>query len=444
MKKKSDKRLLSSLDYIDDKFTARAAKKIKTRQVGMTGGVSKKRMVKYVSLLAACMILLGAAIPIATGLINKLPHVIDPSASNGETTAPEAEKPEEYFSDAYFGGVNNVYQYDGQFIYMIEESSNYWSYNRIVKYDPVTDKVSSVCLDPSCTHTPGNCPLTSPEVSGWNLNYMEVFDDWLIYDFSYSGADKVIMGTMVCLYNMKTGEAKTLAETTTTDGIYQYPVAYLIMDGKVYLSFMEREREYIDVIVRREYIVSYDLESEEIVYMCEEPEGMGFVGISNKRFFYMKGRDETWSSDHNGENLKKEEILTFHPVAVSGTYAYDFSIKDDDDDPATMNVYNLVTDSKFKIDFGGRLKDLRILEDKLFYVIYKSEDKTGGTELWTCDKRGENRQLLLESEDLLFSPKNCIGNYIFGDTHINGIDEHYIFNTETGELKAVPRLVSAN
>ena len=46
MNKKTDKRLLSSIDYIDDKFTERAAKRIKTRQVGMTGGVSKKRMVK--------------------------------------------------------------------------------------------------------------------------------------------------------------------------------------------------------------------------------------------------------------------------------------------------------------------------------------------------------------------------------------------------------------
>ena len=48
MSKKTDKRLLASLDYIDDKFTERAAKRIKTRPVGVTGGVSKKRMIKYV------------------------------------------------------------------------------------------------------------------------------------------------------------------------------------------------------------------------------------------------------------------------------------------------------------------------------------------------------------------------------------------------------------
>ena len=130
MNKKTDKRLLSSLDYIDDKFTERAAKKIKTRQVGMTGGVSKKRMVKYITLLAACMILLGAAIPIATSLINRLPSgVIDPSASNAETTAPETppaeEKPEEYFSDRYFAGVGNIYRYEGCFIYNVKESSKY-------------------------------------------------------------------------------------------------------------------------------------------------------------------------------------------------------------------------------------------------------------------------------------------------------------------------------
>ena len=56
----------------------------------------------------------------------------------------------------------------------------------------------------------------------------------------------------------------------------------------------------------------------------------------------------------------------------------------------------------------------------------------------------ENRQLLLESEDVLFSPKNYIGNYIFGDLYKNGVEEHYVFNTETGEIKVIPKLETAN
>ena len=87
MNKKTDKRLLSSIDYIDDKFTERAAKRIKTRQVGMTGGVSKKRMVKYVALLAACMILLGAAIPIATSIFQASPRYRSVGKQRGDNRA---------------------------------------------------------------------------------------------------------------------------------------------------------------------------------------------------------------------------------------------------------------------------------------------------------------------------------------------------------------------
>lgn len=434
MNKKTDKRLLASLDYIDEKFTDRAAKRIKTREVGVTGGISKKKTVKYLALIAACAILLGAAIPIATSLLNKLPEVIDPSASNDDTTAPEL--PEEYFSDRYSIGVGNVYKYEGEFVYSIDIGN----YCNIVKYDPESNRVSYLCSDPKCTHTPGDCPLASPEGSRWSMNYIEVFGDWLVYDYSYSGADKVHLGMTVNLYNMKTGESKIAVETTTDGTFYKYVSSYVVMNGKVYLSLCEKKVEGREFNILKEYIVSYDPETGESVYMCDKPEDMGLLGISNKRFFFMMGMKETWSSDYNGENLKKEEILTFHPIEVSGTYAYDFGMDDDDDNPATMNVYDLVTDSKFKIDYGGTLRDLRILEDKLFYVIYKSEDKTGGTELWTCDKRGENRQLLLESEDILFSPQNCIDNYIIGAEHINGIVEHYIFNTETGEIKTVPTI----
>jgi hypothetical protein len=449
MNKKTDKRLLSSIDYIDDKFTERAAKRIKTRQVGMTGGVSKKRMVKYVALLAACMILLGAAIPIATSILNKLPHVIDPSASNAETTAPETppeeKKPEEYFSDCYFAGGDNVYKYEGQFIYWekvdLGDDSYYY---RVAKYDPATDKVSSVCLNSSCTHTYADCPVAAP--INWHL-IMDSFGDWLILRFLTSGSSgNGPDGSKLCAYNLKTGEARTILEKTQAGNVIKYASEALAFEEKVYILISELDISDPNNKVKKSYITCYDPETDENTYMCDQPEGLGFIGISNKKLFFSKGiyLAEAWSTDYNGENLKKEEILNFHPLAVSGTYAYDFSIKDDDNNPATKNVYDLTTDSKFKIDFGGTLRALTILEDKLFYVVYKNEDKTGGTELWTCDRRGENRQLILESEDVLFSPKNCIGNYIFGDCYKNGVKEHYVFNTETGEIKAISRPGTAN
>ena len=212
------------------------------------------------------------------------------------------------------------------------------------------------------------------------------------------------------------------------------------MNGKVYLSLCESKVEDKDFNVIKKYIASYDPETGESVYMCDKPEEMGLIGISNKRFFFMKGMNETWSCDYTGANLKKEEVLTFHPVAASGTYAYEFSLKDEDDDPATKSVYDIVTDSKFVIDFGRTPRAYLVLEDKLLYVLYKSEDKNGGTELWTCDKRGENKKLLLESDEVLPTPYNCIGNYIICRTIKNGNTEYYVFNLETGEIKTIPTI----
>ena len=434
MSKKTDKRLLASLDYIDDKFTERAAKRIKTRPVGVTGGVSKKRMIKYVTLLAACMILLGAAIPIVTSLLNMLPEIIDPSASSEET-----EKPEEYFSDCYFAGTNNVYKYEGQFIYKVREAN----YERIVKYDPVTGKVSGVCLDRSCDHTYLKCPLAS-SLDGHINNYY-VLEDWLIYNLvNYQSISNDQEEARLCLYNMKTGESRTIFEKTQTDNIIRSAITFLPFDGKVYISISEKDISDPKNKMQKEYIVSYDPETEETVYLCDEPENLGFIGISNKRLFYVEKLFYNWSSDYSGENLKKEETFTFVPLAVSGTYAYDFTPEDDDDNPNTMNVYDLETDSVFKIDFGGDPTSLCILEDELLYVINKSEDQNIGAELWRCDKRGENRQLLLKINEKTLQIENRIGNYIIGKQYKDGVAEHYIINTETGEIKAIPKLTNTN
>lgn len=436
MNKKTDKRLLSSLDYIDDKFIERAGKRIKERPVGVSGGVSKKRMVKYVALLAACMILLGAAIPVATNLLKNIPgNVIDPSASNESTTAPETppeeEKPEEYFDDCWSMQIDKTFAYNGCFIYTIEETPEYY---RVVKYDPVTDEVSSACLSDSCSHTYADCPLASP--IGWDF-IMNVFGDWIIYETSSMGSTGASASAKICLYNMKTGEYRIISERTENNNIIKNPVNYIVFDEKVYLYFSERDISDPQNIAIKHHIERYDPQTDELVYMCEEPEGMGFIGVSNKRFFYTKSFKETWSSDHKGENIKQEDVLTFDPIIVSGTYAYSFSPFDDDDNPATKTVYDLATDSTFSINFGGTLKWFTLLEDRILYTIYKNADKTGGTELWVCDHRGENRQLLLESEGVVINPMNCIDNYIIGYTMVDGITEHFIFNIETGEIKAI-------
>jgi hypothetical protein len=260
----------------------------------------------------------------------------------------------------------------------------------------------------------------------------------------------------VRLYNLKTGESKIVSEPTLYKFLNTF-ASYYVMNGKIYFTLCEREVDGNVYYTAKEYIVSYDPETGESIYMCDIPEDMGLIGISNKRFFFVKYLDsnnkerysdsfdkEIWSTDYNGESLRKEDVLDFTLYLSSLNYAYD----SDYYKKTSIGVYDLLTNTKFEIDFGAKLRYLTALEDQLLYVTYKSEDKSGGTELWTCDLRGGNRTLLCEFEDSEFIPRNRIGNYIVSyksQTVFNGAATAMrILNLETGEIKTVPMLKGKN
>ncbi|MBQ4141518.1 MAG: leucine-rich repeat protein [Clostridia bacterium] len=83
-----DKRLLGAIDYIDDRFIAEAAQKIKQRSTATaTEKTSKKKHFGYLSRLAACLIIMGAVLPIVTYLLR---HYADHSDHPAGTASPPA------------------------------------------------------------------------------------------------------------------------------------------------------------------------------------------------------------------------------------------------------------------------------------------------------------------------------------------------------------------
>ena len=108
MKKNKDKRLLSALDHIDDRFVERAGEKIKERPMGVpTGGVSKMKIVKQIAWLVASLLLLAAVIPLVTVLINNISDITGPAGSEGVSSTPESyddeltEEPDEITKSQY-------------------------------------------------------------------------------------------------------------------------------------------------------------------------------------------------------------------------------------------------------------------------------------------------------------------------------------------------------
>ena len=71
----NNKQLLDALDHIDDRFVAELVTSIKPPETAEGGTMQKKniiRSIKYAALLAACAVLMGAAIPLASSLIGRI------------------------------------------------------------------------------------------------------------------------------------------------------------------------------------------------------------------------------------------------------------------------------------------------------------------------------------------------------------------------------------
>ena len=209
MKNKNDKRLIGAFGPIDDKFVESAAKRIKPRGEGVgERGANKSKIIKQVALLAACLVLLGAAVPLAGRLVNYIPELFNPAGTENESEVLETNEtpesndlPEEYFTagdgflsyPSYFLGV----EYDGCWIHKSAahkdfEGGLYDLFQYLYKYDPVTKTSTSICIKPSCKHTDENCPVFVP--AGWNIDSITVFDDWCLYQCG---------GGIVVLYLMK-------------------------------------------------------------------------------------------------------------------------------------------------------------------------------------------------------------------------------------------------
>ncbi len=90
-------KLIEALEYIDVRFIEEAAEKIKVRPTGQIiyGKPSRSKALRQILALAACVLLLSAAIPAITYLANHLPDIVAFFIGDGTTdTDPELTHPE--------------------------------------------------------------------------------------------------------------------------------------------------------------------------------------------------------------------------------------------------------------------------------------------------------------------------------------------------------------
>lgn len=497
MKNKNDKRLIGAFEHIDDKFIESAAKKIKTREDGVSAlGANKAKIIKQVALLAACLVLLGAAVPLAGRLVGLIPELFNPAGTANESNILETNEndlPEEYFTagdgflsyPSYFLGV----EYDGCWVHKSAAYKNLTGakmefFEYLYKYDPVAKTSTSLCINSSCKHKDESCPAFIPV--GWLIDSITVFDDWCMYQISGTQAtDNDFGSTKVCLYNMKTGEAKLVAETVKLEDSITYPLRVFVLNGKVYINLCEdtiRTGQGVGSFDRH-YVCCYDPVTGVTEDLCNVPGAMYMIGLTNKRILYSEmsvvGDDSPaaiWTTDYSGENLKEMKNLTFRPAFVCGTLAYGAGENN------TVLAYDLATDSTSTIDFGNiqyvyldsgelgftttsRIEEFREYQndtdayiaknypgvtdpDKISKLKSETEIKLNckvKMQFYLTDARGGNQTLVFEGENIDFNPYRRVGDHIIGflrkasKYEMNILDSGFAaLNLKTGEFEMIP------
>ncbi len=441
-----DSRPLEMLDYLDEAYVAEVVDNLNLQNEPgkpLPKKVVVLRSIRTAAVLVACAVLLGAAVPLVGRLVGMIPDILNPAGTVGESnTLEETETeppvvedlPEEYFTydgSLFCGGTRSFgAEYEGKWIH----SSTVLATNIkfLAAYDPADGTTKSICVDPNCPSAGETCPVG---IIGWKFTNIQVLDDWCLYRLE--GGSKY--DVEVRMYNMKTGESRSILEDVENGNIVTYPIWCVEMNGKVYFILCEVDKSTTKS--RREYISCYDPKTGTIEYLCDEPENLTTIGISNKRIFYTERKSlsndpaEIWSTDHSGGNLKKEDVLNFGSMVLSGTYAYDaVSIVKTLN---TFRVYDFETNSVTTIDLGAEIRYLLATSSKLCFV-FEEDGK-----VYISDPLGENRELVLDRPELDFKPYDIVGDYLIGDIPLacdimpGGT---YALNIKTGELKEIPAI----
>lgn len=440
-----DSRPLEMLDYLDEAYVAEVVDNLDLKNEPgkpLPKKVVVLRSIRTAAVLVACAVLLGAAVPLVGRLVGMIPDILNPAGTVGEsntleeteTEPPVVDKtPEEYFTNGwlfYGGSVGSGAEYDGKWIHVADIIAT--NIRVLAAYDPETGTTKSICVHhPNCFASGEHCPVIIP--IGWNINFIEILGDWCMYQINGNGKYE----SEIHFYNMKTGESRVI-EGTESGNVITYPSTAYPMDGKAYLNMWDIDNASG---TRRDYVSCYDPETDKTEYLCDEPEDMHMVGLSNKRIFFASTRSSllapsvVWSTDYSGNNLKKEEVLNFDLMVLSGTYAYDATslMKTKN----SLKYYDLETNSISNIDFGGEVKYLFVQQNNLCLVF------EGDGKIYISDLLGGNMELVFDRSDLGFRPYNSVGDYLIGEIPL--ICEimpggTYALNIKTGELKAIPSI----
>ena len=398
----------------------------------------------------------------------------------------------EYFTEGNIvskGGQIDGFVYKNSWIYV--EYQNYQRYiktlssgekvyaddnvQRIVKLNTLTGKVSSVCLDPLCTHSPGSdCIMMAPQNSIASID--AIVGDWLVFSYHMNGFDIEGFWPTVYAYNMRTGELCELYDYDFSGTVINRMSLRCVFENKLYytkttLDYSDTDYDPSEDIPLSEYepktrtmFWEYDFETKKHKELFEVPEFYKISAVTNKRFFFILQQGDVFSCDHDGSNRKKEENFNFAVSTFCGNYAYYFDSLEN-----IMYIYDVATDTAKIIPYEYSYQQCILTDEGIMYSTFSKANEeffearknfnareclrlryAGSAWIHLMDFDGGEYMRIYENDKLgvtvsCVSEKYFCGNVSYYDpeaykSHSYLGSERHLIDRQTGEILPVPLL----
>lgn len=288
---------------------------------------------------------------------------------------------------------------------------------RIVKYNPITDTVTSPCLDPVCNHSVGSeCIMLGPtDFKNGYIQIYDVIDDWMIIIKTVKQSFETQYSDYIA-YNLKTGAFHEIYSEGLADSISTEYTGNSVWEGKMYivkhvLDYSETgfkvggDKPMSEYKPKTEsYLYEYDIAANTQKQLFKIPAGANVNRITNKRFLISLD-GEFFTCNIDGSDMQKSEVLDFVPCNKNGNYAYSLV------DSKHIKVYDLKTDTVKNVT----LTDLDVKGYPIFTDdgIMISTAFKGKAQIWKSDLEGENFEVIYEWDETVARYVGASGDYLF-------------------------------
>ncbi len=250
---------------------------------------------------------------------------------------------------------------------------------RLIKRNNETGELTHVCIDPVCSHEPySDCPLTSL-YRFYTTGF--IIGDWLI--FKKTQSIELASVTSLCIYNLSTGELRTLFEPNSIEeqvatNHYKnilYVVFPDLVDGKTLYK-----------------LSSYDPDEDKWAELIAFDKMFKITAVSNKRIYLAERTlapiegTEAFSVDHNGKNRREEPEMNMPIAFTDGGTAYGSAYRDLESSLRVFAGYyykfNVNTREYARIPESEGASAMGLWKGKLVYATCKDLELGVGINKW--------------------------------------------------------------